>query len=333
MNLSRIYDLHRIFDKRRQPISSVALMDRLSCSRSTLHRALSYLRDTLGAPVINFPGRGYFYDLGKPRFELPGLWFRPEELEALLMMDHLVKQLLPGPPYGLARELRKRLHQRLDEGTGDRGRFPLHRVRILPAHARRISASQLTLAATGVVERRQLAFTYAGRTAATVTTRTVSPQRLVHYRDQWYLDCWDEDGKALRTFAIDRMSNVKVLPAEAGEMDDAELDTALTGGYGLFAGPARDVARLIFTAERARWVADEIWHSDQKGQFQKDGSYALEVPYADPRELLGEILRHGAEVRVAAPQELAEIVQDHLDRAAKQYKTQGHVSDFDTGQE
>lgn len=330
MDLSRIYDLHRTFLARRHPISTAALMDSLACSRSTLHRALSYLRDTLGAPVINSPGRGYFYDRNASAFELPGVWFRPEELEALLVADHLVEQLLPGPLHEQIQDLRKKLRELLDAGAPAQRRFPSHRVRILPAHARCIDGNQLTLAAMGVVERRQLAFTYAGRTAATVTERTVSPQRLVRYRDQWYVDCWDEDSQALRTFATDRMANMKVLPAAARNMDDAELDAALTGGYGLFAGPARGIARLIFTAERSRWVADEVWHPDQDGRLRQDGSYELAVPYADARELLGEILRHGADVRVLAPKELAELVRDHLSRAAEQYDDLGRVSDFDT---
>jgi hypothetical protein len=45
----------------------------------------------------------------------------------------------------------------------------------------------------------------------------------------------------------------------------------------------------------------------------------LEVPYTDDRELVGDILRHGAEVEVLAPRVLRERVSDALQAAARQY--------------
>ena len=170
-----------------------------------------------------------------------------------------------------------------------------------------------------VVERRRLAFDYEGRVTAEKTRRTASPQRLVYYRDQWYLDAWDEDKRALRTFAIDRMRDIDLLDRPAREVAEDELDAVLTAGYGLFAGPARYEARLRFTPERARWVADETWHPDQTGRFLPDGRYELTVPYADERELVGEILRHGPDVEVVGPASLVKTVQERLERAARRY--------------
>ena len=149
-----------------------------------------------------------------------------------------------------------------------------------------------------------------------------SPQRLVYYRDQWYLDCWDEDKAALRTFALDLVKDIEILDRAAREVGERALNAALTAGYGLFAGPVRHRARLVFTPERARWVADEIWHPDQDGRFRSDGCYELVVPYSDPRELVGEILRHGSQVKVIEPDCLASMVRNHLTGALEQYDVQ-----------
>ena len=175
--------------------------------------------------------------------------------------------------------------------------------------------------ATAVVERRQLSFAYSGRVTGGTSHRRASPQRLVYYRDQWYLDAWDEGKDALRTFSIDRMADIQSLvgDARAHEVGEDELDTALTPGYGLFSGPARHAAHLRFTAERARWIADETWHPDQTGRLLADGRYELKVPYADERELVGEILRHGPDVEVLGPRSLVEVVRERLERAAGRY--------------
>ena len=302
-----------------QPPSAERLTEELECSRSTLHRTITQMRDYLGAPILNVPGRGYFYDKTARKFELPGLWFRRDELEALLVMEHLLGSVQPGLLSHRIDPLREKLKAILDAGVKGWRPFPSHRIRILRTHARTVRAGQFVPTATAVVERRQLAFTYAGRIAGATTQRTASPQRLVYYRDQWYLDGWDEGKDALRTFAIDRMEETEILDRPAREIAEDELNAALTSGYGLFAGPAQQRARLIFTPERARWVADELWHPDQSGRYRPDGHYELTVPYADPRELVGEILRHGPDLRVAEPQSLIDLVRERLDGARAQY--------------
>ena len=320
MNIEYIYKLHRALNAHHGPVSTTDLLTTLDCSRSTLQRTLAFLRDNLGAPIINVPNRGYFYDQVAPKFELPGVWFRPDELEALLVMDQLLAQLQPGLLHEHMEAVRTKVRDLLDRGTGERGRFPSNRIRILPAHARRIRSEELTLTATAVIERRKLSFDYAGRANAETTKRTVSPQRLVHYRDQWYADCWDEDKQSLRTFSVDRMAKIRLMREPARNIDEGELNQALTGGYGMFAGPARHKARLVFTEERARWVADEEWHPDQQGRVLEDGRYELTVPYSAPTELVGEILRHGAGVKVVAPDELKNLVQRTLAQAHAQYE-------------
>ena len=49
------------------------------------------------------------------------------------------------------------------------------------------------------------------------------------------------------------------------------------------------------------------------------GSYLLEIPYSDDRELVMDILKHGPEVEVLAPQKLRERVVEALREAAGLY--------------
>ena len=135
-------------------------MDELDCSRSTLHRTIARLRDSLGAPILNSPGRGYFYDRSAESFQLPGLWFRADELEALLVMDDLLETVQPGVLHAQLGPLRNRVEQLLDQGVQGRGSFPTHRIRILRSHARQVPSRNLTAVASAVVEQRRLAFRY-----------------------------------------------------------------------------------------------------------------------------------------------------------------------------
>jgi predicted DNA-binding transcriptional regulator YafY len=152
-----------------------------------------------------------------------------------------------------------------------------------------------------------------------ITEREISPQRLVHYRENWYLDAWCHMRNALRTFSMDRVQAAEICATRAMDVPEAELDEVLGSGYGIFAG--RDVtwAKLRFSPAAARWVAAESWHPKQRGSYEADGSYILEIPYSDDRELVRDILRHGADVEVVTPASLREAVRAELVSALKRY--------------
>jgi predicted DNA-binding transcriptional regulator YafY len=67
-------------------------------------------------------------------------------------------------------------------------------------------------------------------------------------------------------------------------------------------------------------VQAEEWHPDQKSMLHPDGSYTLEVPYSDSRELLGDVLRFGADVEVLAPKSLRASAMEAFSKALDQYK-------------
>lgn len=75
--------------------------------------------------------------------------------------------------------------------------------------------------AGAVLQRRRLAIRYHGRSADRVTDREISPQRIAHYRDNWYLDAWCHQADGLRTFAPERLRQEVAarLRAAAGKYD------------------------------------------------------------------------------------------------------------------
>ncbi len=106
-----------------------------------------------------------------------------------------------------------------------------------------------------------------------------------------------------------------------GDLDSGVAADGFIGqGYGIFAGNQVKWARLRFSAERARWVARELWHPQQRVVEHKDGSLILEVPFTDIRELSMDILRQGRHVEVLEPQELRDEVHEELKRTLAIYE-------------
>jgi predicted DNA-binding transcriptional regulator YafY len=312
--------------KERRVVSRDAFLEALQVSRATFKRDLEYLRDRMDAPILwDAEAGGYRLadeDGGPQNYELPGLWLNAGEIYALLAMEQLLDGLQPGLLGPHVRPLRDRIRRLIEVGehsAEDVG----HRIRVLEVGNRPVEPECFQVLASAVLSRKRLRIRHYSRVRDETTERTLSPQRLVHYRDNWYLDAWCHERQALRTFSADAIVDAEMLERSAREISAARLDRHLGSGFGIFSGARTETAVLQFTPDRARWVARETWHPEQDGQFQLDGSYLLKVPYSDPRELVMDILKYGPDVEVLAPEPLARLVSDRLAEARARYEVRG----------
>jgi len=318
--VERLYHLHNILNQRRTPISRQDLMERLGCSQATLYRLVAELRDFLGAPIEQDPDtRGFYYDRDlEQHFELPGIWISPDELQALLTARQVLGNVQPGLLEGELASLQERISNLLqDKGVetaeGD------SRIHIQPVAARAVPGYLFQDVLGALVERRRLAITYHGRRRDQVSERVISPQRLTQYRNSWYLDAWCHGAEGLRSFALERITALESTEEAAREVPREELVRHFDGAYGIFSGPAKHRARIRFSPEMSRWVAEEQWHPDQSGDFDEQGCWVLELPFSGPRELVMDILRYGPEAEVLEPDFLREAVLDAARRTADAY--------------
>lgn len=316
----QIHRVHRLLRDARRPVSAASLMERLECSRPTLTRLLAFMRDRLGAPIeTNHTEGGYRYGLvGQQSYELPGLWFNSSELHALIATQQLLSEVHPGLLAGEIAPLRQRIEHLLAREQLGAGEAP-RRIRILAMATRTAPPEVFGDVAAALLQRYRLTIDYHNRGDDQRGQRIVSPQRLTHYRDNWYLDAWCHRSEGLRSFALDRIRQPRRDQGPIHDLTDTELDAHFATAYGIFAGLPDKTAVLKFTAYRARWVADERWHPQQQGRLLPDGSYQLEIPYHRADELILDILRYGPDVEVLAPPELRQAVAEKLQRAAEIY--------------
>lgn len=307
--VERLYHLHNILDQRRTPISRHDLMERLECSQATLYRLVAELRDFLGAPLEQDPEtRGFYYDRSYEQpFELPGIWISPGELQALLTARQVLGSVQPGLLEGELESLQGRITALLRrKGVETEGGDS--RIHIQSALGRAVPGHLFQDVLGALVRRQRLHITYHGRRRDQVSERDVSPQRLTQYRNSWYLDAWCHAAEGLRSFALERVREQRLLDEEAFEVEPDVLTAHFDQSYGIFSGPPKHTAKLRFTPEMSRWAADEQWHPDQRGKFDDAGAWMLEVPFSDPRELVMDILRYGPEVEVLGPAFLRDTV-------------------------
>lgn len=305
--INRLYSYRELLTGRRA-VPKAELLAKLEISQATFKRDLAKLRDQLNIPIT------FDQDLGGYRMvtdgqqtELPGLWFSQDEILALLTIQHMIAQLEPGLLGVKLKPLQKRLNDML-KGQGLDPEALAQRVRLVHAGKRRMELKAFEAVAKATLARSQLSIHHFSRQTGETTERVISPQQLVNYRDNWYVDAWCHLRKDVRSFAVDAITACTSLDLPAKDVDPDQLRLSMQASYGIFGGQPKAWARLRFTAQRARWVKNEQWHPDQRAVVKADGTYELEIPYSDERELIGDILRYGASVEVQGPADLRESV-------------------------
>ncbi len=307
----RVVRLHQLLSAARRPVGRQRLMEELECSRATLYRTVAFLRDHLGAPLESDENEGFYYDRELGVYELPGFWLGTQELVALLT----AWQVIAGGDDGLLAEamqpLREKIEQLLEASHPAPGNL-LERIHLVRQASRPVDQRIFGTVAEALLRRQRLLMHYHGRIRDDLSRREVSPQRLTWYRDNWYLDAYCHRADGLRSFAVERIERIELLDTPALEVDTERLARELDAGYGIFSGRAAHRAEIRFSPRAARWVADEIWHPEQQGEWLEDGSYHLSLPYAQPKELLMDVARFGPEAEILAPADLREAMRAYL---------------------
>ena len=324
----RFYKIEMLI-RSRGSVPFTVLMDELSVSRATLKRDLEYLRERLDAPIVydrfanGYSMRPDARDARQVKHELPGVWFSEREIHALLTMHQLIQGLDEGGV--LARHLQPlldKLHGMLG-ASGAEAEQLMKRVKIMSAARRPVIGRHFELIGSAITQRRRVQMLYYVRSRREETQRSISPQRLVHWRNTWYLDAWCHTSDALRRFALDAIRSAALQDQRAKDVAVKTIEAALDAGYGVFSGAKLQWAKLHFSPEAAQWVQHEQWHPKQQSTLHADGSLTLRVPYSDATELAMDILRHGEQARVLAPAALVKRVAAQVRAAAAVYATQG----------
>lgn len=322
--MSDIERLHRIkyMIQQRKCVTRDTFLTELEISPATFKRDLEYLRSRLKASIVydRFMGGYKFENLDQvDKIEMPGLWFSEKEATALVLMQHLLSSLDHG---GLIGPHIEPLTAIIDGilGQSETSTKELRkRIKVVGIGSRKNSIENFSEIGAALLKRNRLDIVYYSKSSDETTEREISPQRLIYYRENWYLDAYCHLRNDLRSFAVDGIRKATLSNKKAEEISDKQCQEHFSESYGIFSGKATQRAKLRFTPEHARWVAGEHWHGQQVGTFDKDGYYNLEFDYNQDPELVMDILKHGSGVEVIGPASLKKRIKDELTKSLKRY--------------
>lgn len=286
-----------------------SLAGELEVSPRTVRRYIELLRDRLGAPLAYHPRRrGYYYTT--ERFALPALLpLTPNEIAGLHVAAHLMNLVAGSALEQPVRQLLDKLAATLPEGISVGPQTPADLSFGLPTLRgnEALVATDLNLLQEAQATRRSVEVHYYSAYRDAWRRRRIDPYHLHYKEGAWYVIGWCHWRRRIRTFAVDRMRDLRLLTLGFQMQSGFDAQQYLRSAWQIEAGAPVTVT-IWFASAQARYVRERQWHHTQELQEQPDGSLTLRAQVAGLSEIARWVLQFGSGAAVLAPPALRELV-------------------------
>lgn len=298
-------------------VSPNEIAKRTGVARRTVYRDLDAIQDELGLPVWSERGR---WGMDGTAF-LPPLRLTLPEALAVFTSARLMTRFADSHDPSLTSAYTKLLNN-LPPNMSRVAERSLRELvsRPVDAEINRVTADL----AKAWAERRTVQFVYTPAAynggepqprQARVRPYLLEPSLQTH---ALYLIGWDEDRNAMRTFKVDRISAVSLLPTTFADPEE-DVILQLRRAWDIITDQPNINVVLRFAPAVCARVQEATWHPTQQVEELPDGSLEWRGTVSGPHEIRLWILSWGADVEVLEPASLRDDVAGILHRAAQQY--------------
>ena len=301
--------------QRRPGQKAAELARELGVSVRTLHRYFGML-DEMGIPVYSERGPQGGFSLVRG-YKLPPLVFSPEESAALYLGVNLAEEMWGSLYRAASRSALAKLENVLPDEQRHEvawARRTLHATGMQRADLEAL-APVLEMLRAACRERRCVSIRYQGSGQAGLTERIIRPYAMVHRWGWWYVVAFCELRQALRSFRVDRMSNVALLqqrfelPPDFNVQDYLQQETP----------PAETRVRMRFLPGYAHVAYENrlFWEDMQE---QPDGAVDVEYASSDLIWAVSLAMGYGPLVEILAPEEARRMIAEWALKIYQQYQ-------------
>lgn len=309
--------IHELLQAEKYPNCGTLAVE-FEISAKTVQRDIDFMRDQWELPIAYCAlHRGFHYT--GPVSQLPGLTVSQGELVALLVAQKAIEQYR-GTPFErpIARAFDK-LAAAMDAEQG----ISIHRLAeafsFKPASLAQSEMKNFTAISEAVLQSKELAFDYRALSSGSQgdSSRRLQPYHLGCIADQWYVIGHDPDRRGIRTFALPRMSRVRITKATFQRPADFSPEKILGDSFSAFESRKPEKVHLRLSPLAARLAAERKWHPSQTLTQRADGQADLLLTVGVAPDLENWILSWGEQAEVLAPLSLRERMAQRHAAAAR----------------
>lgn len=312
----RVHEIHKLLQTRQYPNCST-LARAIEVTPKTIQRDISFMRDQLGLP-LEYDALRHGYHYTSEVAEFPLLHLSRNDLVALFVARHALEPLRGTR---LERMLAESFSKIAEACPGDVSIQWDELDAAFSVKASGVLAADATLFGDlldAVTARREVSFEYRKLTGTKAELRRVQPYHVGQIEHGWYLMAMDLAKKEMRTFALQRLTNLQVLKTRFERDLAFNARMHLNAGFGVWSyneaqNPTQEV-RIRFEGYAARVVAERQWHASQViVPLEEDGRVIeFRVRLSGLEEVTRWVLSWGSKARVLGPAELQRRVRDEV---------------------
>lgn len=316
---ARLHNVIRLIETR-SGITLEELVDETGVDLRTVHRDLAAIQEA-GYPLTSDRegGRKVYRFLTASRQVAP-ITFTLDELASL----HLLKAyagLLPPEPFGNEIEaIFNKIHavlpprsvallERISQVSLPR----FQGVRTYAASAELLSELRRALL---YQYRVKLSYLRSGKEAAQYE---IDPYTLVLAKGGLYLLAYAHNRKAVRLFAVERISDLAVTRHRFELPEEFNPEKQFGSAFGLVDDQPMQLL-IRFSSDVAHMIKDRIWRQGQTMQIEKDGSVLLGFEASGTMEILAWVLSFGHHAELLEPPELRREMRKQTKELREMYK-------------
>lgn len=300
----RVHDIIRLIEAR-HGITIEELAEEAGVTRRTIHRDLNAIHEA-GYPLISEWIQGSKVYRFLTRFkDVPPISFTLQELMTLCFLRSQLDFLEGTPFHDDMESIYRKVNSVLPP------RYAAHMERIagvsLPLlqgrRDYRRAGEPLRILRDALIYQYRVTIDYQVPGKDRPSSYPVDPYTLIFHRGGLYLLGYAYNRRAIRTFALERISRVAKedqrfeLPAEYCPQEQ------LRNAFGIVEESAVAV-RVRFSASVAHAVRDRIWHSSQRVEELDDGGIILSFEAGGTMEIVSWVLSYGCHAEILEPPEL-----------------------------
>lgn len=275
----------------------------LEVSSKTVQRDIDFMRDRMKMPIAyNEAKFGYYFT--ERVTHLPAVTISEGEVVALFIAQKALEQhrgtVFEKPLRSACQKLADSLREEISVTWEDLDAA----VSFRSAGVGRAELKVFEAVSRAVLGSLEISFHYHKLRSEQLELRRAQPYHLGCVENQWYCFAHDLDRGQLRTFALPRMSEVKVSRAKFQRPADFSIQRHLGASFGVFRGGTAEkcqVVRIRFDAWAARLVRERIWHESQEIKSLPGGRIELRLEISSIEEVERWVLSWGDHAEVVSP--------------------------------
>ncbi|MBK1825958.1 helix-turn-helix transcriptional regulator [Haloferula rosea] len=311
----RMHRIHEAIAEGRLPNCS-SLAKELEVTPKTVQRDITFMRDSFRLPLVYDKKRHGFYYEGEVD-DFPDFEIGAEEIAAMFLArtaaDAIRGTELADKMRAAFGRLCRSMSERVELNWADLDEAFSRKVPQLPAREVKLFGEL----AEAVVKRLEVSFHYRKLGADRAEARRVHPLHLGEVDGGWYLIGHDEDRGALRTFALPRITRLKVSGRRFDPPADFDGREYLRRSFGVWTVAGDDSLTLVqvkLSDYAARLARERRWHPTQEVRELNAKGTKVEVCFeaGSLEEVVRWVLSFGSKAQVVGPPELKRMVKEEV---------------------